>query len=92
MAEIRCIHRGRNKIGFFQDFLVKDPHWRKQTGWEPAPLPTAEMPEQQPALVPDELHQKPLEFSKPIGFKTFEGETSSKPKRGRKPKAKQTTD
>lgn len=73
MAEIRCIHRGRNKIGFFQDFLVKDPHWRKQTGWEPAPL--AEMPEQLPVLVPDELHQK-----------------AEQARRGRKPKAKQTTD
>lgn len=82
MAEVRCIHRGRNKIQYFQDYLVKDPHWRKQTGWEPAPLPEMElsMPEQLPVSQPDELHLKPALKA-----------NSDKPKRGRKPKSKQTT-
>jgi len=59
MEEIRCIHRGRNKIGFFSKLLVEDAHWRKQTGWEPQPLPKAEMPETITPSQPDELHAKP---------------------------------
>lgn len=62
MSDIRCIHKGRNKVGYFSPHLVNNDFWRKQTGWEPAPLPTLEMPHEEsgemPIMNPDDLHTK----------------------------------
>jgi len=58
MSDIRCIHKGRNKVGYFSPHLVNNDFWRKQTGWERDF--TAEQPEQIPVSKPDELHALPV--------------------------------
>jgi len=45
MSDIRCIHKGRNKIGYFSPHLVNNDFWRKQTGWEPDFSSKAAIPE-----------------------------------------------
>jgi len=64
MEDIRCIHKGKNKVRYFSKRLVEDDHWRKNTGWERDF--TAEQPEQIPVSKPDELHLKQADMANAI--------------------------